>query len=98
MNTIFCDERSCLKTIRQIAKSSLLALLVMIAGCSEKKPAESQPAASGGPQKIIIKGSNTIGEELAPRLIAEYKKDHPAVTIELESKGTASGFNALLAG
>ena len=35
---------------------------------------------------------------MAPRLIAEFKKDRPKVTIELESKGTATGFAALLAG
>jgi len=48
-------------------------------------------------QKISIKGSNTFGEELGPRLIAEYRKLKPDVTITLESKGTTSGFSALLA-
>lgn len=47
---------------------------------------------------IVIKGSNTFGEELAPNLIAVYRKLHPEVMIDLESKGTASGFAALLAG
>src|SRR5205085_4256334 len=47
--------------------------------------------------KVVIKGSNTIGEELGPRLIAEYKKDHPAAAFELESKGTGSGLWALVA-
>lgn len=49
-------------------------------------------------QKIVIKGSNTFGEELAPRLIEEYRLRNPAVTFDLESKGTATGFAALLAG
>jgi phosphate transport system substrate-binding protein len=48
--------------------------------------------------KIVIKGSNTFGEELAPALIEKYRKNHPNVSIELESKGSASGFAALLAG
>jgi phosphate transport system substrate-binding protein len=48
--------------------------------------------------KIVIKGSNTFGEELAPALIEKYRKKHPDVSFELESKGSASGFAALLAG
>ena len=47
-------------------------------------------------QKIIIKGSNTFGEELGPRLIRAYRQVHPGVAIELEAKGSASGFAALL--
>ncbi len=49
-------------------------------------------------QKVVIKGSNTFGEELGPRLIQEYAKVRPAAAIELESKGSATGFAALLAG
>ena len=48
--------------------------------------------------KIIIRGSNTIGEELAPRLIAEYKKDHANVSFDLEFKGTGYGIGALMGG
>ena len=48
--------------------------------------------------KIVIRGSNTIGEELAPRLIAEYKKDHKEVAFDLEFKGSAYGIGALMGG
>ena len=69
---------------------------LLVTGCSEnKQPAPATTAASG---KVIIKGSNTIGEELAPRLIAEYKKEHPDAVFELESKATGYGLAALLAG
>jgi phosphate transport system substrate-binding protein len=54
--------------------------------------------AAPGAEKIVIKGSNTFGEELAPKLIEEFRRVNPGVDIELESKGTASGFSALLAG
>jgi phosphate transport system substrate-binding protein len=70
-----------------------LALALALSSCSQKT--ESPAAVSG---KILIKGSNTVGEELAPKLIAEYKKGQPQVTIELESKGTGSGLNALAIG
>jgi phosphate transport system substrate-binding protein len=51
-----------------------------------------------GEQKIIIKESNTFGEELAPALIEQYRKQHPEIIIELESKGSGSGIAALLEG
>lgn len=46
-------------------------------------------------QTIVIRGSNTVGEELAPRLIAEYKKDHPGVVFDTEFKLTGYGLAAL---
>jgi len=73
---------------------SVFLLGVMITGCSPKE--ESPPRAAQ--DKVVIKGSNTVGEELAPRLIADYKKDHPNVAIELETKGSGSGYWGLIAG
>src|SRR5579862_8599004 len=77
-----------LKTLSGIA----LALALALGACDK---ADSPAVTSGN---IVIKGSNTIGEELAPRLISEYKKSRPSVTVDLESKGTATGFDALLHG
>ncbi len=48
--------------------------------------------------KVAIRGSNTIGEELAPRLIAEYQKTHKGVAFELEFKGSGYGIGALMGG
>src|SRR5262249_25382987 len=46
----------------------------MLAGCPASNqtsaPPTANPSANG---KIVIRGSNTVGEELAPRLIAEFK-------------------------
>src|SRR5256885_17075715 len=67
---------------------------VILTGC----PAGKEPGGTVTEGKVVIKGSNTIGEELGPRLISEYKKDRPRVDVQLESKGTGSGFTALLAG
>lgn len=55
-------------------------------------------ALSATAQTVRIKGSNTFGEELAPRLIAEYTKLHPDQTLELEAKGSGSGILALFDG
>jgi phosphate transport system substrate-binding protein len=57
-------------------------------GCPSKKPETI----------VVIRGSNTFGEELAPRLFAEYRKDHPAVNFDHEFKGTPYGLGALMAG
>src|SRR5207237_736304 len=86
----------------RLRNAILLALGMLLSGCPAKKTSpesEAQPKSeSPGPQKVVIKGSNTIGEELAPRLIAEYKKDHPSAAFDLETKGSASGFWGLIAG
>ena len=90
MNTIFGNANCSLKKTL-----GLILLGVIAAGCSPDKPMVETPAASG---KITIRGSNTIGEELAPQLIAEYKKDHPTAAFDLEAKGTSYGMGALMGG
>ena len=63
----------------------LILLAAMLTACS-----------GGKPEKIVMLGSNTIGEELAPRLAAEYKKEHPGMAFEFEFKGTTYGMGALM--
>jgi phosphate transport system substrate-binding protein len=66
---------------------SLVLLSGLIAGCS-----------GGKVDRVILLGSNTIGEELAPRLVEEYKKEHPEAAFEMEFKGTTYGLGALMVG
>lgn len=47
-------------------------------------------------QKVTVKGSNTFGEELGPYLIDAFQKLNPAITVELESKNSGFGIQALL--
>lgn len=49
-------------------------------------------------QKLVIKGSNTFGEELAPALIKGFTAKNTTTQIELESNGSGSGVAALLDG
>ena len=72
-----------LRRITLAGSLGLMALSVVVAGC-------------GKPEKITIRGSNTFGEELAPRLIAEYRKEHPTVVFDTEYKGTTYGMGALM--
>jgi phosphate transport system substrate-binding protein len=67
-----------------LSAASLVVLSLLAAGCSPPNK-----------DKVIMRGSNTIGEELAPRLFAEYRKDHPGVAFDTEFKGTTYGFGAL---
>ena len=72
-----------LRRITLVGSLSLMVLSVVVAGC-------------GKPGKIAIRGSNTFGEELAPQLIAEYRKEHPTVVFDTEYKGTTYGMGALM--
>ena len=103
MKTIFCPNLvSAIPT--SVAKClGLLALGVLLAGCPADKSSSNTSTGAPAPtagvdNKVIIRGSNTIGEELAPQLIAEFKKDHPGVSFELEAKATGYGMAALRAG
>jgi phosphate transport system substrate-binding protein len=87
MKTALCSRWFNLKQTNLWMGFALLLLSAVGAGCS-----------GGKPEKIVILGSNTIGEELAPQLVAEYKKEHPSVAFELEFKGTTYGMGALIVG
>lgn len=77
--------------------ASLLLTGLLLTSCSEKTtPAPADEARTDG--KILIRGSNTIGEELAPKLIVAYKKDHPSAGFDIETKGTSYGMGALMGG
>ncbi len=94
MNKTFRNECfRCLQS-RLASAVSVILLGVVVAGC----PASRQSSEVAPDGKIVIRGSNTIGEELAPRLIAEYKKDHSAASFDLESKATGYGLAALMGG
>jgi phosphate transport system substrate-binding protein len=89
------------KEMRLPRSAGLILLGLLMAGCPESKQeadtaVEARKVAEGA--KVVIRGSNTIGEELGPRLIAEYKKDHPAADFDLAPKATGYGMAALIAG
>jgi phosphate transport system substrate-binding protein len=86
MKTTGCGARVDFSPANLRNALGLTLLGAMIAGCS-----------GGKPEKIVMLGSNTIGEELAPRLAAEYKKQHPGAAFEFEFKGTTYGMGALMA-
>lgn len=80
-------DRNGLGLVRGIG---VVLFAVVLAGCSSGRPEREN--------KVVIRGSNTFGEELGPRLIALYKKDHPAATFDTEFKATGYGIGALVDG
>lgn len=67
-------------------------VLLSFAACSDNRSAATLTG------RVVIKGSNTFGEELGPRLIEAYRRTHPNVTVMLESTNSGAGIAALLAG
>lgn len=94
MKRSFCSVR--FAGVNPTARTALgwLALVLLLTGCPSRPPTDRDQKPAG----VVIRGSNTVGEELAPRLIAEYKKDHPEAVFDLEFKGTSYGVGALLVG
>jgi phosphate transport system substrate-binding protein len=105
MKTTLCQEGFYRKSLNPMKHLGVLLLGVLIASCSPSgtdnvinvNEADKLVRAdkSGA---TILSGSNTVGEELAPRLIAEFKKAHPAAMFQTEFKGTGYGVAALIGG
>ena len=57
-------------------------------------------AASGSlfAQKLVIKGSDTLGAKLVPTLAEEYKARHPGVSFEIAAEGSTTGIAAIIDG
>ena len=75
--------------------AALIGACCLFTGCPSSQQTTTTPGGSAK-QKLVIRGSNTIGEELAPRLIAEYVKAHAGLEFDAEFKGTVYGIGALM--
>lgn len=49
-------------------------------------------------QKLVIKGSDTLGAKLVPMLAEEYKARHPGVSFEIAAEGSTTGIAAIIDG
>jgi phosphate transport system substrate-binding protein len=47
-------------------------------------------------ERLVIKGSDTIGAKLAPVLVEEYKVKHPEINFEIAAEGSATGIAAVI--
>ncbi|BET65711.1 PstS family phosphate ABC transporter substrate-binding protein [Opitutales bacterium ASA1] len=49
-------------------------------------------------QKIVIKGSDTLGAKLVPMLAEEYKATRPGINFEIAAEGSTTGIAAIIDG
>ena len=49
-------------------------------------------------QKLVIKGSDTLGAKLVPTLAEEYKATNPGVSFEIAAEGSTTGIAAIIDG
>ena len=49
-------------------------------------------------QKLVIKGSDTLGAKLVPQLAEEYKARNPGVSFEIAAEGSTTGITAIIDG
>jgi phosphate transport system substrate-binding protein len=49
-------------------------------------------------EKLVIKGSDTLGAKLVPTLAEEYKATHPGVSFEIAAEGSTTGISAIIDG
>jgi phosphate transport system substrate-binding protein len=47
-------------------------------------------------QKLVIKGSDTLGAKLVPQLAEEYKAKNPGVSFEIAAEGSTTGISAII--
>lgn len=49
-------------------------------------------------QKLVIKGSDTLGAKLVPMLAEEYRSSNPGVSFEIAAEGSSTGIAAIIDG
>ncbi len=49
-------------------------------------------------EKLVIKGSDTLGAKLVPQLAEAYRAKHPGVTFEIAAEGSTTGIAAITDG
>lgn len=55
-------------------------------------------AATASAQKLVIKGSDTLGAKLVPMLAEDYKSRNAGVTFEIAAEGSTTGISAIIDG
>ncbi len=55
-------------------------------------------ASAASAQKLVIKGSDTLGAKLVPTLKEAYVAKHPGVSFEIAAEGSTTGISAVIDG
>src|SRR6266576_92365 len=70
----------------KIMKTKYLALSIILAASISSAHAD----------RLVIKGSDTLGAKLVPQLAEQFKSQHPGTTFDIAAEGSATGFAALI--
>src|SRR4051794_27020659 len=46
--------------------------------------------------RLVVKGSDTLGAKLVPQLAEQFKAQHPNATFDIAAEGSTTGFAALI--
>src|SRR3954462_14783847 len=49
-------------------------------------------------EKLVIKGSDTLGAKLVPQLADQFKAQHPGTTFDIAAEGSTTGIAAIIDG
>src|SRR3954471_5210749 len=49
-------------------------------------------------EKLVIKGSDTLGAKLVPQLAEQFKAQHPGTTFDIAAEGSTTGIAAVIDG
>src|SRR5664279_190082 len=49
-------------------------------------------------EKLVIKGSDTLGAKLVPQLAEQFKAQNPDVTFDIAAEGSTTGIAAIIDG
>jgi phosphate transport system substrate-binding protein len=55
-------------------------------------------ATEASADKIVIKGSDTLGAKLVPQLAEQFKSQHPGTTFDIAAEGSTTGIAAIIDG
>jgi phosphate transport system substrate-binding protein len=55
-------------------------------------------AATAHADRLVIKGSDTLGAKLVPQLAEQFKAEHPDATFDIAAEGSTTGIAALIDG
>src|SRR5262245_64565070 len=53
---------------------------------------------SANGDRLVIKGSDTLGAKLVPQLAEQFKAQHPGTTFDIAAEGSTTGIAAIIDG
>jgi phosphate transport system substrate-binding protein len=55
-------------------------------------------ASTANADRLVVKGSDTLGAKLVPQLAEQFKAQHPGTTFDIAAEGSTTGISAIIDG